>query len=104
MPYINSINVEFTPVSGDWGTQLGWVSAPVPGAFRGLIVHRMPVFRRADTCGIDFGMPLAAGAVPGTRHSCVTFDTDRHRKRFLGALEAALRQKHPELFPVEMRS
>jgi hypothetical protein len=94
-------NIEFIGVSGDWGAQIGWLSAPVPEAAIGLILHRMPVFRQVDTGEISFGMPLVPGDLLGSRYSCLTFDSDRHRRRLLGALEAALRAAHPEIFESE---
>jgi hypothetical protein len=41
------------------------------------------------------------GDLPGPRYSRFTFDSDRHRRRLLGALEAALRAAHPEIFESE---
>jgi hypothetical protein len=83
------LTVEFTPVLGDWGAQIGWASVRLVGAVPGLIINRMPVFRApADP---TFGSPLVPGDLPASRYSCITFDTDQHRQRFLAQLEEALR-------------
>jgi hypothetical protein len=92
------IRIEFEPIVGDWGAQFGWVTAHLMAFFPGLTLNRMPVFRRADTGGITFGSPLVAGDLPASRYSCITFDTDRQRERFLTALDQALRAAHTELF------
>jgi len=99
MPRIT--NIEYMPISGDWGAQIGWLSARLPAAFTDMILNGVPVFRQRPAA-ITFGMPLAPGELPGSRYSCITFDTDRHRQRFLAALEEALRAAHPELFAPEL--
>jgi hypothetical protein len=93
------IKVEFTPIPGDWGSQVGWLDARLYGAFR-LVIRRMPVFRRSPGV-FTYGAPMVPGDLPASRHSCITFDTDRHREQFLTALDEALRAAHPELFATE---
>jgi hypothetical protein len=95
------LTVEFTPVRGDWGAQIGWANVRLTGAFPGLTLARMPVFRQADTRLIHFGAPLTAGNLPASRYSCLTFDTDRNRQRFMVQLGDALRAAYPELFAAE---
>jgi hypothetical protein len=92
------LTVEFTPVLRDWGCQIGWASVRLTGAFPGLTLNHMPVYRQADTRLIHFGSPLTPGNLPASRYSCLTFDTDRNRQRFLAQLDEALRVAHPELF------
>jgi hypothetical protein len=94
---MSKITVEFEGLKGDWGQQLGWVSVGVQGSIPGLRLHRLPVFK-TDTGDITFGMPMLQGELPGSRYSGITFDTDKHRERFLRDLSTALRATHPELF------
>jgi hypothetical protein len=95
------LTVEFTPVLADFGAQIGWASVRLTGAFPGLTLARMPVFRQADTRLIHFGSPLTPGNLPASRYSCLTFDTDRNRQRFMVQLDEALRVAYPELFATE---
>jgi hypothetical protein len=96
-------DIKFTPIPGDWGAQIGWLSVPLPAAVRGLLLHRVAVFRQRaeDGVTVTFGLPLVPGELAGSRYSCVTFDNEEHGRAFLGDLESALRRKHPELFVVE---
>jgi hypothetical protein len=93
------LTVEFTPVLADFGAQIGWASVRLTGAFPGLTLARMPVFR--GPTGLTFGSPLVPGERPASRYSCVTFDTDKNRQRFLAQLDEALRAAYPELFATE---
>jgi hypothetical protein len=89
------ITIEFEPASGDWGAQICWLNAVLAGALLGMIINRVPVFRRGPAV-FTFGSPLVPGELPASRYSCKTFDTDQQRQRFLAALEEAFRTAHPE--------
>jgi hypothetical protein len=90
-----SILVDFTPVPGDWGQQIGWLDTHLVGAFPGLIIHRMTVFQREPGV-ITFGFPLISGDLPAARHSCISFAHERCRRRFIKALETAFREACPQ--------
>jgi hypothetical protein len=94
------LTVEFTPVPGDWGAQVGWLDARLYGAFPGLVINRMPVFQRSPGV-FTYGSPLVPGDLPASRHSCITFVSDAHRRRFLVQLDSAFRTAYPELFATE---
>jgi hypothetical protein len=91
------IKVTFTPVLGDWGSQIGWLDALLLGCFPGLIINHMPVFRRGPT-SFTYGSPLVPGDLPAARYSAVTFATDEDQARFMAALKEDLRAARPELF------
>jgi hypothetical protein len=97
------LEVEFKPVEG-WGAQIGWLDATVHEAIPGLSLNRFAVFRDVDTDIIGIGVPSVPGELPAFRHSAISFDTDRNRRRFVGKLLDALRAAHPELFEREPRS
>jgi hypothetical protein len=94
------ISVTFTPVRGDWGEQLGWVNATLAGDATGLILRRLMVFRH-DPGRLVYSAPAVLGDLPGSQHSCIAFADERHQRRFLAALDAALRVDRPELFATE---
>jgi hypothetical protein len=100
---MSKITIEFEGFAGDWGAQIGWISVEVQGAIPGLRLHRLPVFQ-TDAGDITFGMPMLQGELPGSRYSGITFDTDKHRERFLRDLSGAPRAVHPELFERGSRS
>jgi hypothetical protein len=97
MPKATKLKVEFAELTGDWGVQIGWLNAADLGSVPVLCLNRFPVFRNADTRHVDICMPLTPGELPASRHSALTFDTERDHRRFVGRLLDALRVIRPNL-------
>jgi len=91
------ISAAFTPISGDWGSQIGWLDALLLSFFSGLTLHRIAVFRHGPA-NFTYGSPLVPGDLPASRYSAVTFATDEDRLRFMAALEEAFRVAAPAQF------
>jgi hypothetical protein len=90
--------IEWYPVQGDWGAQIGWTDARIAGVIppSGIVIQRLPTFRQHDG-NILFGAPLLDGIYPGSRHSGIVFPDEQFRRNFFDRLRAQLLAAHPEL-------